>query len=379
MVVGAALSGCSSAASGAGAESNVIRIGVSAPLTGTYSTLAPAADGIRAYFEALNASGELGDLKVEVLVKDDAYDPSKTPAVVRKLVEDDKVDMMCGPIGTATSATVTDYLTGRKMPTLAMTGEPKFATPGSTIFEVASSYEIMGAAAAEDVLARDPDAKIAIAYTPDALGEPFRDAAETYLKSVGKSATAVEFEAALADLSAPVAKLKVSGAKYVLVNHTSAILAKLAKSAEQQGYRPNYYSTNAPLDLKLPALAGNTLNNLRLVTPYRLGTEPELENYRKAVQTYTKASPTEPIVVNGWTAAESCGSALKVAVKDAGGKPDSAQILRAMENLKVNTDFLPNFSWSATKHDGTNNLHVVAFDGKSYREVRGYRPAPNVG
>lgn len=370
-----------SACAGSGSDSdddNVFKIGITAPVTGTFSTLAPAADGVRAYFAALNESGDLGDLKVEVIVKDDAYDPSKTPAVVRQLVEDEGVDMMCGPIGTGTTATVVDYLTSREVPTLAMTGEPAFAQPGSAVFEVATSYDLMGAAAAELVHSENPKAKIAVAFSADSLGEPFRDGALAYLESVGAKAETVEFDAAVADLSAPAAKLKASGADVVLVNHTSAILAKLAKSAAQQNYDPEYISTNAPLDLRLAELAGGALDGMRMVTPYLLGTEEGLDDYRKAVEDNTESAFDEPILVNGWTAAEACGESLKAAVEAADGKPDADQLFEAMRSLSVDTDFLPEFAWTAEKQSGTENLHVITFDGEGYTETRGYQPAPAV-
>ena len=376
-VLAASLTACGASGDDAAAEGNdVFKIGITAPLPGTFSTLAPAADGVRAYMKALNESGDLGDLEVEVIVKDDGYDPSKTPAVVRQLVEDEGVDMMCGPIGTGTTATVVDYLTARKVPTLAMTGEPAFTESGTTVFEVASSYERMGAAAAELVHSEDPDRTIAIAYSADSLGEPFRDGALAYLESVGAKAEAVEFDAAVADLSAPAAKLKASGADAVLVNHTSAILAKLAKSAAQQGLEPEYVSTNAPLGLRLAELAGGTLDGMRMVTPYLLGTEDGLDYYRDAVEKHTDAAYDEPVLVNGWTAAEACGESLKAAVKAAGGKPDADQLLEAMRSLEIDTHFLPDFSWTADKQSGTENLHVITFDGEGFSETRGYQPAP---
>ena len=183
----------------------------------------------------------------------------------------------------------------------------------------------------------------------------------------------------MADLSTPAAQLKATGADVVLVNHTSAILSKLAKSADQQGFKPNYVSTNAPLDLKLPELAGGTLDGMRVVTPYLLGTEEGLDDFRAAVEEHTDTAYDEPILINGWTAAEACGESLKVAVDEAGDKkPDAKQILGAMESLSIDTAFLPDFSWSSDNHAGTPNLHVITFDGKAFSESRGYQPAPSV-
>jgi hypothetical protein len=115
-----------------------------------------------------------------------------------------------------------------------------------------------------------------------------------------------------------------------------------------------------------------------MVTPYLMGTEENLDYYRDAVEKHTDTAAEEPMVVQGWTAAEACGESLKAAVEEAGGKPDSAQLFEAMRSLEIDTDFLPDFTWSADKQSGSQNLHVITFDGEGFSETRGYQPVPTL-
>src|SRR3954470_21540725 len=110
------------AASGAtkaepGITSSSITIGGTFPLTGVaslYKTI-PAAEN--AYFDYINdTKGGVNGRKINFLIKDAAYDPSKTVPLAQQRVESDKVFAILGSLGTAPGLATWGYTNARKVP-----------------------------------------------------------------------------------------------------------------------------------------------------------------------------------------------------------------------------------------------------------------------
>src|SRR5690242_10153001 len=62
-------------------------IGLTGAMTGPAAgSLAPAVEGVRLYVERINAAGGINGRKVELILQDDAAEPSKAAANVKKLL-----------------------------------------------------------------------------------------------------------------------------------------------------------------------------------------------------------------------------------------------------------------------------------------------------
>src|SRR5262252_7708961 len=73
---------------------------------------------VAAYFKKINAEGGINGRKIKFISSDDSYDPTKTPEVIRKLVEEDKVLFIGAPFGSAPNAAIQKYLNDKKVPQL---------------------------------------------------------------------------------------------------------------------------------------------------------------------------------------------------------------------------------------------------------------------
>ena len=60
--------------------------------------------GIQAAFEEANKQGGIHGRKLKLVAVDDGYEPDKAIAATKKLIEEDKVFALIGPVGTPTSA-----------------------------------------------------------------------------------------------------------------------------------------------------------------------------------------------------------------------------------------------------------------------------------
>ena len=109
---------------------NEIRIGNTAPYTGPASAYGVIAKAIAAYLEKTNAEGGINGRKISMITYDDGYEPTKTMAMTRKLVEEDNVLLTLGTIGTNTNAAIQPYLNSKKVPQLfALSGAAAWDQP----------------------------------------------------------------------------------------------------------------------------------------------------------------------------------------------------------------------------------------------------------
>jgi branched-chain amino acid transport system substrate-binding protein len=99
-----------------GITATSITIGGTHPLTGPASSYKAISAAESAYFAYINDQGGVNGRKINYIVKDDAYDPSKTVPATQQLVESDKVFAIYGSLGTAPGLATWDYLNSRKVP-----------------------------------------------------------------------------------------------------------------------------------------------------------------------------------------------------------------------------------------------------------------------
>ena len=104
-----------SSSSGGGTQTDVgitsteIHLGSIFPVSGSASAYYSVAKGANAYFEYVNTEkGGVNGRKIKYLVADDAYTPANTPAKARQLVQEDKVFLTFGNLGTPTNLAVRD-------------------------------------------------------------------------------------------------------------------------------------------------------------------------------------------------------------------------------------------------------------------------------
>lgn len=83
------------------ADGAPIKIGVTIAQSGPVSILNTITDGAKAYFAKINADGGIDGHKVELVVKDDAFDPARASTNIKELVQKDKVLAVFNQVGTS--------------------------------------------------------------------------------------------------------------------------------------------------------------------------------------------------------------------------------------------------------------------------------------
>src|ERR1019366_4484568 len=113
-----------------GATDTEIKIGNIMPYSGpapAYGTIGKAA---AAYFKKINDEGGINGRKINFISVDDGYSPPKTVEMARRLVEQDQVLLVWGPLGTPSNTAIQKYMNAKKVPQLHVyTGASKWNDP----------------------------------------------------------------------------------------------------------------------------------------------------------------------------------------------------------------------------------------------------------
>jgi len=180
-----ALGGPRLARAEAGVTGDRILFGQAAAFTGAAGLLGSGLrSGIQAAFAEINGQGGIGGRKLELVTADDGYEPTQSVDATRKLIEQDKVFALIGPVGTPTSAAAQPIAAAAGVPFIAPFTGAAFlrATDMTNVINLRASYaeetEFM-----VERLTRDLGcAHIAIMYQDDAFGRAGLDGVKAALE-----------------------------------------------------------------------------------------------------------------------------------------------------------------------------------------------------
>ena len=140
-------------------------------------------NGIKAYFDEVNAKGGVHGRKLELVSEDDRYEASAAPGASKKLIEEHKVFALLGYVGTPTGSEHLKVTTAAKVPLVGMfTGAEVLRVPFNRyVFHTRASYYDETEKIVEQVVSTGGK-KIAVFYQADNYGEAGRMGTEIALK-----------------------------------------------------------------------------------------------------------------------------------------------------------------------------------------------------
>lgn len=275
-----------------GADDKEIRIGQTAPYSGPASYLGVTARAEVAYFDRLNKNGGINGRQVKLLSLDDAYSPPKTVEATRRLVESDNVLAMMGSVGTASQVAVQKYLNAKKVPQLLVSsGASRFNQPKAFPWTTPNSgdFAVEGAVIGKYLLAKKPDAKIAVLHPVDELG---RDFVRGLKEGLGERAKAMIVMEEIYETSAPtvdlqIVKLAATGADVFVNGAIGKFASQSVRKAHELGWKPEQYVTSASATVSLLKPAGAAASNglramryMRSVGSPKWADDPAVKDYQ---------------------------------------------------------------------------------------------------
>jgi len=156
-----------------GVTADTIVFGQAAVLTGPAAALGQGMKtGMNAAFDEINKKGGVHGRKLKLISADDGYEPEKSIVATKKLIEEDKVFALIGPVGTPTSAAAQPIATAAKVPFIGAFTGAGFLRDAKldNVINVRASYDAETEAWVRHLTEDLKIKKIAIFYQDDAFG-----------------------------------------------------------------------------------------------------------------------------------------------------------------------------------------------------------------
>jgi branched-chain amino acid transport system substrate-binding protein len=219
-----------------------IKIGALLSTTGLIAPFGTDAQPAAELFvEELNARGGINGRPIQLVVVDDESKPDQAVSAAKRLIQQEKVVTILGPLSAVVSASVAPVLNESKVPAVLCQCVTGAMTPYEfSVFPTAGMMESQ----AEFARARGVS-RIGVISQAGSLAEVIKNVQVPVLEREGMTIVAFEqFQPTDTDLTPLLARLRSNGAQQVFVAASGTPAATAAKNFKQLSY-PGYYWTFA--------------------------------------------------------------------------------------------------------------------------------------
>jgi len=225
-----------------GVAADSITFGQAAVLEGPASALGQGMRaGIQAAFDEVNARGGVHGRKLKLVSRDDGYEPDRAIAETKKLIDEDKVFALIGPVGTPTSAAAQPIATAAHVPFIGpFTGAGFLRNPKlENVINVRASYGAETEAWIKHLTEDLKVKKIAIFYQDDAFGRAGLDGVKAAMGKRGlELADEATYERNTVAVKTALITLKRAEADAVVMVGAYKPCAEFIRLARKLGFNP---------------------------------------------------------------------------------------------------------------------------------------------
>ncbi|MFC1609324.1 ABC transporter substrate-binding protein [Myxococcota bacterium] len=275
-----------------GVSENAIKIGSWGPLTGPAASWGTVLKSMDTYFKYINDSGGIHGRKIDFVYGDDQYDPAKTPAIVRKLVEEDGVFAIVGGIGTANGRAVADYLEKKNVPFFTPASGDKYWTEPAkkNVYTVYPRYATEGQILGEYIGRELRSLKVVALYQDDEFGTQGADGLQRGIEKYrGKLLAKVSCRPTDTDLSKQVQAIMAAKPEVVAIFTAPKQAVAAVKLLHAEKNKPHILTSLVLNDPIMFALAGKEVwQNTITSSSTKLATSDDesVKKYREVLAKY---------------------------------------------------------------------------------------------
>ena len=311
-----------------------ITIGVSLPLTGPASGLGlPAQNGLKLW------PASIGGEKLNVIVLDDAGDPTKAVQNAKRFVSEDKVDLVVGSVATPAAIAMADTLAEAGTPHYMLSPAVLPAGKDAWAFRLPQSNAVMSHAILQHMSRQGVKTVGFLGYT-DAYGESWLKDFQAEAASMGlpiKLVATERFARTDSSVTGQALKLVSANPDAMLIVASGSGAAMPHKAIVERGYKGKIYQTHAAATRDLMRIGGKDVEGAFVVSgPAIVGDQlPDSHPSKKTaidfVQKYEKqfgAGSRNQFAGHSYDAALVLEKVVPVALKK--GKPGSKEFRAAL-------------------------------------------------
>ncbi len=355
----------------AGVHAQDIKIGGLLETSGFVASLGqPGLDGAMLAVEQVNAAGGINGRKVQFVNVNSESDNTKTVSGAKRLIEQEKVVAIVGPMSSGSSFAVVDTIEKAKVPMIANGASRGIVLPPEQkkfTFLAPLTDVVVQTAMLKDMQAKGIK-KIAVLNSDVAFGTSGRDSLEKLAAENGVQIVAKEtFGNADTDISPQLTKIRGSDAQATVVWATGPGLAISTKNHRALGIKTPLYLAHSANDFNYLRLAGDSANGVLLpssklyVTSSLPATDTQKPVVERFVRDYEKKYGKLPATFagNGYDAA----MLLMEAIRKAGTDP--VAVRDAIEGTKNHVGVTALYAYAPNDHFGTKPESVVMLTVKA--------------
>ena len=270
-----------------------IRVGMITDLTGPLAFLGQEISaGAQLYLRHVNEQGGVHGRTLELLVEDDGYQPPRTIAAFRKLVDRDGIFCFVGNMGSTTTMATFPFIERERIP-LIMPGTYNSAIyqpPKRYVFAADPSYSVQSWIMVKYILEveKTEAPRLAVVYQDDDYGHDglsgLREAAAYY----GVPLVAeVSYKRGAVDFGTQLLNLKQADPTHVILWTVYREGAAVMREAYTSDWHPRFVGPSVIADDKIVALSGEAAADFSTLSLFDLNSDSTTANpYLELLEKY---------------------------------------------------------------------------------------------
>ena len=353
-----------------GVSKNEIVLGsiqdLSGPLAG-YGKQARA--GMQLRIDEVNEQGGIHGRKVVLKIEDSGYDPKRAVLAAQKLVNQDKIFLMAGHLGTAGNvASFPVQFDKNVINFMPLTAAREMYEPVHRLkYAMLSSYYDQMHTVLPRLVKEKNAKKVCAIYQDDEFGLEVLRGAEAGMKELGGTlAEKTSFKRAATDFSSQVAKMKASGCDLVVLGTVIRETIGTIGESRKTGFNPVFLGSAAAYTDLIHKLGGKAMDGLyATMTQQNPYTDEASQPLRFWANKYKTKFNEDPTVFSayGYTLLD----LFVQAAPKTGPQLTTDSFIKTMDAMSTQPDMFggPALSYSPTKRlgNGTSRLSQIQ-DGR---------------
>ncbi|UPJ71516.1 ABC transporter substrate-binding protein [Bradyrhizobium sp. 187] len=319
-----------------GVSEDAILFGQAAALEGPSSTLGQRMrQGIVAAFTEINAKGGVHGRKLQLISRDDGYDPDRSLAQTLRLIEDEKVFALIGAVGTPTAVATIPITSARNVPFIGPFSGAEFLRDFelANVVNIRASYGAEAEAWVKHLTEDRHFTRIAIFYQDDSFGRDGLSGVKRALARRGLELAAEgTFERNTRAVASAWRTIKRVEPEAIVMVGTYDPCAEFIKLAHRSGANPTFVNISFVGAVALAKELGPEGEGVVVtqVVPFPWDRSLKLvADYQAAQTAFDPALTPNFVALEGYIA----GRLAAAALEQAGPQPTRASLLRTINDV----------------------------------------------
>ena len=319
--------------------------------------------------DEINEQGGIGGRKLKLLVEDSGYDPKRAVLAAQKLVNQDKIFMMVGHIGTAQNLAAMPVLFEKNIVNfMPVTAAREMYEPFNRLkYAFAVPYYDQMLVMLPKMVKDKGVKKVCAIYQDDEFGLEVVRGAEAGLKKINMEiAEKTTYKRGATDFSSQVARMKAANCELVVMGTVIRETIGTIAESRKTGFNPIFLGTSACYTDLIHKLGGPAMNGLyasmSTQQPYLDEASQPIRFWANKYKTKFNEDPTV-FSVYGYYVIDTFAKA----AHKAGSNLTTESFIKVMDTMTIPPDMFgsPSASFSPTKRLGNDVSRLSQIvDGK---------------